>query len=368
MENKGIETAEYYKVKGDKFYAEENYDMAIALDDNYADVYYNRGVVYYNKGEYDKAIEDYNKVINIKPDCEEVYSSIGNAYYVKQEYEKAIDINSNLDITYIAYDLRANTYEALGKHNEAKSDRNKAKSLKVRLDDRQFYDYIQSMKFDNKIEFNIWELFLAISELKQSFLNKSYTAKVAHYTKLSTLKFLINRYKEPRLRLYNVSYMNDPSEGTVFLKLLKQVDEEVAGLMDKLYGTANIGSRQKLIGKDTFSNNIDTSLPMWTQYTDDGQGACLIFNHKFFDYKDESSTVAVKQQEDFNKKNNCKECYCLYEVNYIKWDDGKQKYNIIPKLKELIEPICKQLIKLNTITGNSENKEKLNEIIQNLLD
>lgn len=83
MENKGIETAEYYKVKGDKFYAEENYDMAIALDDNYADVYYNRGVVYYNKGEYDKAIEDYNKVINIKPDCEEVYSSIGNAYYVK---------------------------------------------------------------------------------------------------------------------------------------------------------------------------------------------------------------------------------------------------------------------------------------------
>jgi len=136
--------------------------------------------------------------------------------------------------------------------------------------------------------------------------------------------------------------------------------------------------KKGLTGKNTFlvslSNNIDTSLPMWTQYTGDGQGACLVLNSEYFDYEDSSSLV-IKQDEsadsDSTVKNVSKECYCLYKVRYIKWDDNEHKYNIKDNsnLQTLIKSICHKLISLKiTENTNEQEKGKLKAIIQNLLD
>jgi tetratricopeptide (TPR) repeat protein len=38
-----------------------------------ADVYYNRGLDYYNKGQYDQAISDYTKAIEINPNDADAY-------------------------------------------------------------------------------------------------------------------------------------------------------------------------------------------------------------------------------------------------------------------------------------------------------
>ena len=68
---------------------------------------FNRGVAYYKKGDYARAIVDYTKAIQLKPDYAIAYNNRGVAYHLKEEYEaaiadytKAIDLNPNYAIAY----------------------------------------------------------------------------------------------------------------------------------------------------------------------------------------------------------------------------------------------------------------------------
>jgi len=51
----------------------------------------NRGVEYFNKGNYEKAIEDFSAVIKINPDYGDVLIIRGNTYKIKGDYDKAIE-------------------------------------------------------------------------------------------------------------------------------------------------------------------------------------------------------------------------------------------------------------------------------------
>ena len=42
--------------------------------------YYNQGLAYFNKGQYDKAISDTSKAIEINPRDADAYNNRGNAY------------------------------------------------------------------------------------------------------------------------------------------------------------------------------------------------------------------------------------------------------------------------------------------------
>ena len=60
--------------------------------------YYNRGMAYYKKREYDKAIKNYNEVIKREPDCAEAYGARGEAWLHLKEWEKAkVDLSSARD-------------------------------------------------------------------------------------------------------------------------------------------------------------------------------------------------------------------------------------------------------------------------------
>jgi tetratricopeptide (TPR) repeat protein len=52
--------------------------------------YYNRGLVYANKQQYDQAITVYTKAIEIKPGLDKAYAMRGLAYFVKGEFDQAI--------------------------------------------------------------------------------------------------------------------------------------------------------------------------------------------------------------------------------------------------------------------------------------
>ena len=54
-----------------------------------AETYYNRGIAYYGKGEYDRAILDYNEALEINPRYAEAYYNRAVSYYYKREYDKA---------------------------------------------------------------------------------------------------------------------------------------------------------------------------------------------------------------------------------------------------------------------------------------
>ncbi len=78
-----------------------NYDLAIddftrCLNEgdltlgNQAVLFNNRGIAYYRKVEYDRAIRDYDQAIRIKPDYAFAFNNRGAAYRLKGEYDRAI--------------------------------------------------------------------------------------------------------------------------------------------------------------------------------------------------------------------------------------------------------------------------------------
>ena len=200
--------------------------------------------------------------------------------------------------------------------------------------------------------------------------------KVGHYTKLNNLKFLFKSNKQQeknkaRLRLNNVAYMNDPTEGMVLIKILGEEVEE-------LYGISDEKSRQVLRGKNnvfltSFSSAIDTSLPMWVQYGQEGNGCCIVFNENFFDQQDKESLMPTEADEnnkgidmDNNKIiNKEQEYYCLYKMQYIKYNEKTDTYDIdgaSEKIKKQVDEIRKKVKAL-------QNKsEIINNIMRNILD
>jgi tetratricopeptide (TPR) repeat protein len=61
------------------------------LDPNSADAYNNRGTVYSDLKEYERAIEDYNKTIELDPNSADAYNNRGTVYYNLMQYERAIE-------------------------------------------------------------------------------------------------------------------------------------------------------------------------------------------------------------------------------------------------------------------------------------
>jgi tetratricopeptide (TPR) repeat protein len=67
--------------KGDLDRAIADYNEAIRLDPKQANAYVNRGVVWREKGDLDGAIAEYNEAIRLDPEQAIAYSNRGNAWH-----------------------------------------------------------------------------------------------------------------------------------------------------------------------------------------------------------------------------------------------------------------------------------------------
>jgi tetratricopeptide (TPR) repeat protein len=111
--------------------------QAIELNPRDAEGYYNQGIAWYNKGDYDQAISDYNKAIELNPSYADAYNNRGNAWIKKGDYDRAIsDYNKAIEINprdAKAYFNRGIVWAKKGDYDRAASDYNKAIELNPRL-------------------------------------------------------------------------------------------------------------------------------------------------------------------------------------------------------------------------------------------
>lgn len=90
-------TPSKYLERGLAWYDRKEYDKAIQdycesirLDPRDPNTYRDRGVAWSEKGDYDKAIADYTEAIRLNPRYQLAFENRGRAWAVKQQYEKAL--------------------------------------------------------------------------------------------------------------------------------------------------------------------------------------------------------------------------------------------------------------------------------------
>ena len=113
--------------------AEFAFKQAIALDNKYVDAYVNLGVVYYQLGRFSDALAQYDAALAITPDDADIHHNRGAAYAQEalqsqtpdealldkavEEFQRALEINPSLPQAYfslgVVYDLRGQKVEAL---------------------------------------------------------------------------------------------------------------------------------------------------------------------------------------------------------------------------------------------------------------
>jgi tetratricopeptide (TPR) repeat protein len=116
--------------KGDMDRALADYGVAIRLDPNYADAYTNRGNVWAANKDYDRAVADYSQAIRLAPQDSDPLSNRGNVWLMKGEFDRALaDYNAAIRLDpkdYCAINNRGIVWHAKGDNDRAIADYNEA--------------------------------------------------------------------------------------------------------------------------------------------------------------------------------------------------------------------------------------------------
>lgn len=122
-----------YRDLGQYQRAIEDFNAAIGLKQNFATAYINRGETYFLLGQYQLAMEDFNMVIRLKPYDAVAYNNRGGVYFHLGRYPLAIE-NYNMALSLSpnyasAYSNRASAYLVQGNKKTGCHDAQKACTL-----------------------------------------------------------------------------------------------------------------------------------------------------------------------------------------------------------------------------------------------
>jgi tetratricopeptide (TPR) repeat protein len=157
-----------YYGKGDYDRAIQDTDQAIRLNPNEPSFYYTSGLAYKKKGDYDRAIQEFNEAIRLNPNFERAYYDRGNAYIDKEEYDRAIqEFNEAIRLN----PNNANNYNNRGVAYKRKGDYG-----------RSIQDYNQAIGLnanDTISFFNRGDAYFAQSNLTAAVADFEYTISAA---------------------------------------------------------------------------------------------------------------------------------------------------------------------------------------------
>ena len=299
----------------------EDFTKVIELDENHKNAYVNRGLAYLGLEDYTKAIEDFTKAIELGITDKLLYRLRGIAYMGIKDYPKAKD-----DFTQVVK-LHKN-----GKGESKHTTDNDYTLNKIKLTDN-ILDLVIDILHSNESNvlsddetLNLIELVYYCYDLMDEIkINPSDVkeGKIVHYTKASTLRYLLKKDHTAKLRQNNAVYMNDPEEGQILKKVLLGQNNE----LENLFKDEDVKNYTYLTCFSPYDKRDE--LPMWIHYGDGGKGVGLVFNKSFFDEAD------------------------LYKVQYIdvkNFDINKLDQNIWDKITAILNILKKDEIKNNTRT------------------
>lgn len=177
-----------------------DFDEVIKFNPDYVvDAYISRGSIKRFLEKYNAAIEDYSEAINKDFENANAYYNRGLAYYNMSLKEKEININllRNGKEDFENY----NQLTLNEKDNWAKYANHYIEELNEAIEDP-----------------NLWVIKQLVINIKDILCIQNESC-ITHYTGLSVLKDLI--FGDSKFRLSEGNFLNDPSEGKEFFKLLK---------------------------------------------------------------------------------------------------------------------------------------------------
>lgn len=365
-----INTNDEYE-KALEYYHKAN-ELSNYTDGNVRRLY---GKILIINGKYKEAIDSFNGISNKDEYYAEMLIAKAEAFTCINDHKLALDcyfnaIQADKPLLLALLKLIESEYE--------KSVKDKIiKSLDILVPDIEYCDekYRYTLKHIIKETANIalgqkgearYHLLCLVNKIDKikSLLKYPYSGvkgrDIAHYTKLNTLKCLVGANGvSSKLRLQNVAYMNDPSEGTILWKLLDNLSSNTDGYFEESFLSGK--SQKDMHYRNTYLASFSeekNKLPLWTQYADDANGCCIVFDSNYFDERDESFVGGLYYNPDNDKENDnfLAEEYCLYKVFYVDASkdgvDQQDKKNlskfdeISSELKEIIK-IMENLKSLN---------------------
>lgn len=325
-----------------------------------AKTYTNIAEIYDIQNNYEKSILLYEKALNIynnvlgteNPYVTTVYTKMASIFQKQGDYQEALNYyNKALQLQGKPVALNgvvSNSINYIGEDNsitnitnltEKSSLSGKAKEVIDELTRKVLNDLESANKDDyNLFNNNFLEFQRAIRIIKEELIFETTgETEICHYSKLATLKYII-RVKDcspqPRLRISNIAYLNDPSEGNVLLKLLKNSVKSNA--FNMLWGNKNV-EENKLVEvpfSKVFIGSFSTAknkLPMWTLYGDDSKGCCLVFDDYFFDKRNE----LIETKSNMDDKSVSSQELILYRVKYLDIDNLDESDSIVRRVKKI---------------------------------
>src|SRR6266566_2618396 len=104
----------------------EYYNSLTKLLPWYAKPYNNRGLVYFERGEYQRAIQDYNRALALNSRLFQAYNNRGLVYYKLKEYQFAItDLDHVIELApndFLGYHSRGLAYSGIKEYQLALAD------------------------------------------------------------------------------------------------------------------------------------------------------------------------------------------------------------------------------------------------------
>lgn len=144
-----------------------------------------------------------------------------------------------------------------------------------------------------------------------------------HYSGIQSLTKLANFQGNTasKFHLSNVAYMNDPTEGRLFLQILENGSEpeKIKRIIEKIYGNESISYRRTYLASFSLKGDF---LPLWVQYAGNGTGCCYKIASTNFGIRDFSLEKQVLVNLRNLKKRNFQRPP-VYRIHYYRQSDEK---------------------------------------------